>query len=372
MVNRNIFLVSLGYFFLFVGFAAAQQYLVPLLALQGQKEIALTALIVLYIAFIIGTLVTPWIIGHLGVRWSLVAGSLTHAVFIASIISGYAPLMYVTGVAHGIGGAMLWISNVRVIDSNSDETNRGRNLGFQQIWYWSGSWLGVAGAGTLLGHIGLKELYFLLAASAFVAPVCFIAIKGADDLSVDQHRDLRMIFDRRLLLLFPLVFSAYFLSGMGFSALNLIALGFGIGFVGLIATVGQGSRILGTALSGWFADKFSKSKSRLLYSLVVVVLSGSGLILLGGKQEAIVLGTLLLFTGIAAIYPAGLSFLRTHFSEKEHTGAVGVYFLYSGVGSTMSLFATLVFDPRIAFLPGCLLLAVAIPGIYLLQRSKGS
>ena len=41
-VNRNVWLASFGMFFVFMGFDAAQQYLIPILKIRGQENLALS------------------------------------------------------------------------------------------------------------------------------------------------------------------------------------------------------------------------------------------------------------------------------------------------------------------------------------------
>lgn len=109
--NKNVLLVSFGFFWLFGGYAAAQQYLVPLFALQGRTHLALSSLLTLYTAFLFANIFVPKLITILGLRFSLMLGAVGFAGFITSVATNTGVIfIYLTSILAGIGSSLVWIS----------------------------------------------------------------------------------------------------------------------------------------------------------------------------------------------------------------------------------------------------------------------
>lgn len=320
-------------------------------------------------AFLVANLIVPFVLSRIGARWVLIIGSGAFASFVASVaINGSAVLLYVTSILAGFGSAFVWTAGAEVIRQSSSTVNLGGNLGFQSAVYWLGSWLGVASGAFLLESLSLSNLYGIFLAAILFSGLFFWGIKSSEEFTKQDRVDLGYAFNRKMLLLSPAVVGTFFLASLGFSALNLIAVGFGLGFVGLLSTAGQASRILGGGLSGWLSDRLPKEF--LLYTLLVFALIGTGLVILVPYASAILSGAVLLGVALAAVYPVTTAFLSKKITTKEYTKATAVFFLYTGIGSVAALLTTLMVDPRTSFLPGILMLVAAFPGVYFFARSK--
>ncbi len=368
MFPRNVWLVALGFFWLFGGFAAAQQYLVPVFALQGRENLALISLLVLYVAFLAATPTVPVVLNRIGSKWALLLGMAGFASFVACIaVNANILLVYTVAILAGFGSAFVWVTGVQVIQQSSLTQNLGGNLGFQSAVYWLGSWLGVASGAFFLERISIGNLYGVFLIAILASGVFFGGIKSTNEIS-RQGVNIGYAFSNKLLLLIPVVVGTFFVSTLGFSALNLIAVSFGLGFVGLLSTAGQTSRILGGYLSGWLSDHLPKEF--LLYALMAFALVGVGLIVLIPHESMILFGVVLLGVALAAVYPVTTAFLSEKIAEEEYIKATSVFFLYAGIGSVSALGATLVVDPRTSFLPGVVLLLVAFPAVRQFAKSK--
>lgn len=371
--SKNVLLVSFGYFWLFGGYAAAQQYLVPLLALQGRTHLALSSLLTLYTAFLFANIFVPKLITILGLRFSLILGAVGFAGFITSVATNTGVIfIYLTSILAGIGSSLVWISGGEIVARSSEKNKHGSNLGFQASIYWLGSWLGIGLGGFFLEKLALEELfiYFLLAILLSIPFFFLIKIKNDNNKNIEEEKKLQFkyLFDKRLILLFPFVFSSFFVSGLGFSAINLIALSFGLGFVGILAIISQGSRIIGSFSSGFLADKVSKIN--LLYVIIFFIFLGIPLIFLTSLKITVILGVIILNIAHPSVYPVSLALLKEKIPSADYTKSLGVFFLYTGLGSVSALLTTLYFDPKISFIPGIIFLLLAIPSIYFFSRIK--
>ncbi|MCX6723534.1 MAG: hypothetical protein NT094_05775 [Candidatus Staskawiczbacteria bacterium] len=142
--RRNILFISIAFFFIFFGFGTAQQYLVILFSAQGRGGLALSSLFILYGSFLLTGIVVAKIIPWLGgLKKSLIFGSLTYFLFVASVAVNNMFFLYAASVLVGVGAGLLWVSSGQIITDSSGEHTVGRNLSFQMIGMYSGNILGI-------------------------------------------------------------------------------------------------------------------------------------------------------------------------------------------------------------------------------------
>jgi MFS family permease len=369
MMDRNVLLTSVGFFFVFFGFGAAQQYLVPLLSLQGKENLALTSLLILYFSFLVAGISAPKIISKLGLKKSIVLGSSTYWIFTLSVTTGNPLVLMSASALIGIGAALMWISSGKIISDSSTKANIGRNLGFQFALFLIGNLFGIAFGGFLITSVAPDTLYLCLTFSIMLSLPFFLGLSTKTGAHKPEKFNPYFMFDRRVVLLFPLVFSTYFIYSQTFASMSLIILAlFGIGFVGVLATVVRIVSMISGLSVGRIADKFRKD--RLIYILSLVGFAGTAVFLLTNEMIFIVLGSVLIGVFISAAYPVCLAMLKESVKEKEYVYAVGSFHVYTTIATISAVFFTMITDPRLSFIPGLILLAVAPLAIFVLNKEK--
>ena len=366
---RNVILISTGFFFLFFGTNALQQYLLLLFRADGRAELALITLVIIYGTFAVTGVFIAKIIPVLGgLKRSLIIGALTYVLFALSVASQSTPFIITIAFCMGIGAGLLWISSGQLIlDSSSEHT--ARNLSFQMIALYAGNIFGVFAGGYLIEHVSPFLMYLVLATSMLLSIPFFLSVRPKREEVDIRPFKFGFLVDYRMLMLFPILFAAYFLQGQVFTAMNLVIVSaLGLGFIPIIISLVKVSNIIGTIGSGSVSDWYNKSV--VLTSLVVIALSGIALFTLSTTFRFMLGGALLLGFAMAAIYPVSLAWLKEKITKEEYLYALGIFHVYNNIGTVAAITANLWLPAGVSFLPGALALLAALPGIYFFHRIR--
>ncbi|OGG71126.1 hypothetical protein A3F27_02170 [Candidatus Kaiserbacteria bacterium RIFCSPHIGHO2_12_FULL_53_13] len=364
---RNVILISLAFFFIFFGFGTAQQYLVILFNQQGRGHLALASLFLLYGAFLIAGIFISKLVPLLGgLKRSLMIGASTYALFVASVAFNNMPLLLIASVVIGIGAGLLWVCSGQIIADSSNERTAGRNLAFQIISQNGGNIAGIYTGAYLVRAFSLENMYLLLTASVLLGYIFLPWIRPAKEEVKEHVFKPYYAFDRRMLVLFPLLFSAYFLAAQTFTAMNVIIVTLlGVASVPLVISVLKVSNIIGSfsvgTISGWF------SKAGTLSMLVLISLSGVYLFTQTYTLLPLIVGAILLGFSMSAIYPVCLSWLKERLPSEEYLYALGTFHVYTNIGVVSAITANLWLPSGTSFIPGVIALIFAIPGVLAFQ-----
>lgn len=367
--KRNIFLIPLSFFFIFFGFGTAQQYLVILFTAQGRGNLALVSLFILYTTFLATGVVAAKIIPWLGgLKKSLLIGAFTYALFTASVAVNSAMLLYITSIIIGIGAGLLWISSGQIIRDSSAAQDVGRNFAYQTIGLYIGNILGVNIGLYLVQAFSAERVYFILTVSILLGLfVNFLVIPVKEGIEPSPFKPYYM-FNKNMLMLLPLIFSAYFLQAQVFTAINLIIVSlFGLGSIGLAITAIKVSNIVGSLSGGKISGRYNKSS--LLIFMVLMALLGVALMIWTHSLTFIILSAILLGFSMAVIYPVCLAWLNETIPAENYIYALGVFHVYSNLGIISAITANLKLSSGVSFIPGIIALALAIPGIIMFKQA---
>ena len=365
--NKNVLFISLGFFCVFFGYGAVQQYLIPLFKLQGRENLAFMSLLFIYGSFLISGIFAPKIIPKFGLKKSLITGANTYLIYTISIISKNTNFFLLASVLLGIGATFLWVSSGKIITDSSTDKSIGKNLGIQLAGTLLGSFLGIALGGVLLKTLSFNQLYILFASAIVVGLPFFTKIKFKETITINEKFNMYYIFDRKLIVLFPVIFSTYFLSAQTFSSMNLIALKlFGIAYVGILSTILWIGMVFGALSVGRISDVYKKQT--LLYVLTALGIIGALLFIGTSNIILVILGTIMLGIFVSAAYPVCLSLLKQNSSEKEYIYALGAFQVYSNIGLVVGLLFSMNFTPQLIFFLGIIFLFVSFSSIFLYNK----
>ncbi len=357
---RNVWLISIGFFFVFAGLSTAQQYLTVLFKAEGRENIALLSLLLLYGTFLISSIFVSKLIPALGgLKRSLLIGVCTYALFTVSIIIN-TPLLLSAAIIMGIGAALVWVSSAQLIADSSTLHTAGRNLSIQVVGQNAGSIAGLFAATYITAYASIPHFYMILTALTLFSLPFLVWIRPIqEELRPRVFKPLYM-FDRRLILLFPLLSSMYFLAAQSFTAMNGVIIGaVGIGEIALIIGLFKFSNIIGSFSIGSFSDRFSKVW--VLIGLIVITILGIGMFVTAVNTPLLIMGALLIGFAMAAVYPVVLAWLKERLPADEYLYALGVFHIYTNVGVVGAIVINFWLSPGASFIPAIMLLLIAIP-----------
>lgn len=91
----------------------------------GGKQLGSWLIGIVYVVFIISNQVAPSIVGMIGAKWTMVAGSVGYFLVVAGTASQNAHLTLVGGACVGFGAGLLWSGQGRMVTDLSTDSTRG-------------------------------------------------------------------------------------------------------------------------------------------------------------------------------------------------------------------------------------------------------
>lgn len=367
---RNVLLIAGGFFVLFFGFTSAQQYLFVIFQGEGRGDLALVTFIILYGVFAVSGLAASALISAAGgLKRSLLTGACTYILFIASIALNNVPFILVCAGLMGIGATLLWVSSGQMVVDSSTAKTRGRNLALQTMGLYGGTALGVWAGGFLYEAVSVQSMYLLLGGVMLLSLPFFVLTKPVKETAALRVFRPQFLFDHRMLLLVPVIVGAYFLQGQVFTGMNLLVIGaVGIGSLALVISVVRVCNIAGSLGIGILSDYVNKGI--VLAGLVGIALAGIFVFTRAEDLPQILFGSVLLGFSMASIYPVCLSWLKEKMRENEYLDALGIFHVYSNVGTLAAFTANLWLPAGATYAPGIAALLIALPCILYFHRLK--
>src|SRR5258708_3432072 len=276
-------------------------------------------------------------------------------------------ILLAASVLIGFGAILLWQSSGQIIVDSSTNENIGRNLGLQFSLFLFGMLFGTAIGGLLIKVFSLQILYLFFSLTILVSIPFLIKVIPKINNTADKKFNIYYLFKLKLLLLLPLVFSSYFFSGQSFAAINLIVLNlFGLGFVGIMATIFRISTVTGGLTIGKISDMYQKET--ILYITTGIGIIGGVLFLSSSSALLVGLGLILLGIFTSTAYPVCLSLLKQVTAETDYKYALGAFHVYANLGIVCAILATRYINLRMSLIIGVVLMLSIFPTIYVFSK----
>ncbi len=289
-MKREVAILSLVTYFLFLGAGSSQMFLIPYLNRTFSNVLNSLVLAVVYMSIILGILLlnVPSKGRHL--KNMLVFGVTGYVVFpfLVFLTKEYI-LLITSSIYWGVTVAFFWISTLFIVLNISDEKESGTSSG--TIFF--GAWLGTFFGTNLLGLVQKTYGYDLVfPAAAFLSMLAFLPIyflpPSIEEVSKKvKLKDLLVMGGSKIVTFF------YFLSCFGYGIL--------IGSVSCVVSSTLGPSMIGPILSGYS-----------LISALFSIYGGKVSDLIGRKKTFIIaffLGALGLFLGSISMNPVTLIIL---------------------------------------------------------------
>lgn len=160
-VIRDIWLLSLGFSFIFAGYNSVQQFVTTYFSQAGLASTGFLSLLLVYVFLTLSNPLSAILVSKYGAKICMALGLLTYSLFIASLVSKFTPLVYFASCLLGIGASLLWTAQGTYIVKATDEKSYGANSGFFYSLLSAGSVIGILILGFLVSKFSFN-LPFLI------------------------------------------------------------------------------------------------------------------------------------------------------------------------------------------------------------------
>jgi len=146
VVSRDLIVLSSTFFFIFLGAASFQQYLIPYTVRQtGQSHATCSWILAsVYLSSIVWRILYPYTLEWIGTRGAIVGGFLTYTLFaVVALLSKSYPLLLISALIWGWGAAAIWITGPSQILESTSALRYGRASGIFYSAVYAGQGLGV-------------------------------------------------------------------------------------------------------------------------------------------------------------------------------------------------------------------------------------
>lgn len=152
---------------IFFAFSGAQQFLTIVYDRLGNVSLGFWVLIVLYASFTVFNFLAPQLMEMLGLKITMIVGSLTYAAFIAVLAFASPAVLFAASVLLGLGAAMLWNAQGVYLVLAADKGKLGSASGLFSTLWGLGSVAGIAFTGQILEYLPNNLNQFFIIASFF-------------------------------------------------------------------------------------------------------------------------------------------------------------------------------------------------------------
>lgn len=119
-----VVVIGVAFIGIFTSWFGTQSFAVKLLN-TGGKQLGSWLIGIVYVVFILSNQVAPSIVGRIGAKWTMVAGSVGYLLVVAGTASQNAHLTLVGGACVGFGAGLLWSGQGRMVTDLSSDSTRG-------------------------------------------------------------------------------------------------------------------------------------------------------------------------------------------------------------------------------------------------------
>jgi len=364
-VNKQILWLSLGFFFIFLGYNAVQQYVTSYFSETDISKIGFQSLIIVYLFYLLSGPLSAVYVSKYGAKKCMILGSLTYSLFIFILPFLNITLLWIASIILGIGASLLWTGQNSYLVRASDEKEYGANSGLFSTILTLGSTAGLLLLSFLIARFSFKISFFWyslfpLAALFFLGRLEDIKTKEVKNQLTLIKKSIKSSSALRLTVFF---FSFSFIFGLVIGIIPIdIKNTLSLNYVGPLTSVFWIMPILFSYISGKGSD--ITGRKRMIF--VSYVLGALGLLTLYFAQSQSVLlltlGVVLLSITYAIFRPIGFAFIGDVANEDNLVSLTAFFGMAQNVGVLAALLISSLILPVASYIIATtvLLLSVAI------------
>lgn len=243
--DRNLLILAVSLSLLFFGWNAAEQHWVSFYETRGVAPLAYQSLALVYATIVLGNSLGPSIVARFGLKKPILLGFLSYLLLVLAIPTRIAWLVLLLSIGLGIGAGISGIAQIDFLRRAAPRKNRGEYSGTLGSLRTLGGFLGVFSVSFLLKRWSIETIYYFLTLVMVGGIVLLLKLpefkkkKTAESCpSASFKKILRMLNDKRVLLLIPQAISGGFLLGLVLSTVPvLIKTNFGLSWVGAVTSL---------------------------------------------------------------------------------------------------------------------------------------
>lgn len=336
--NKNIIWLSFCFAIFFFGVNGASQFFVVYYDQLGLKNVALMAMVVIYTAMMISSLIAPFIIGRFGLKRSMIISGLSYLFFIFGVISKNPSILYVTAILTGFFATLLVIARGTYLLKCAEDDKSfsyGEAIGAQDSIRAIGSTLGIIIIGFASQFLNFDKLLIFLGFMILLSVVLFSKLKPLKKEArlIPLRRINQVLSKKSFWLIVPIFFATNFMLGITRSTIPLILSNYGFGIIGLIISIFSFGPILFSISLGKISDlKGGGHRKTVLLTALAGGIIASIILLISEQLIFIALATLLVTILFSAGVSAGGGLIGEIFPEQEWETAQGLASTFGTLG----------------------------------------
>jgi MFS family permease len=360
-VGRDVRLLTVAFLFIFLGYDGVQQYVTTFFSDAGMVEIGFYSLILVYLSFMLSGPVSAVIVSRYGARNCMITASVFYSLFILSLLTKSAVLVYLASVLIGFSAALLWTGQGSYLIRASREEFYGANAGFFNSLRILGSAIGVLSLGFLISFLPL-DLPFLVFS---VFPVIGLLIMfWLRDLRKEQkasqfrlvRKSITSVTALRLSLIF---FSFMFVFGLVIGIIPLeIKRTLGVSYTGFLVSSFYAMPILFSYFFGRLSD--IRGRKWMLVLSYIILLAGLALMYFSEHMLFLVSGILLLALNYSIMRTIGSALVGDVSTKDNLEFLAALFWVFQNIGTTSALVLSIVFQTKMLFMVSLAIIAVSL------------
>jgi MFS family permease len=365
LVPRDIRLMSLAFLLVFLGYDGVQQYAITYFNGLNLSRIGFVSLILVYTSFSIGSPFAASVVARFGARQAMLVSPPLFSLFLLSLITKFAPIIWGASIATGLAGIIFWnAQNTYLVRAAYDDA-LGTSAGYFAAFKATGSGVGVVVVGFAVVQISYVATF--LAAALLPLLACIFVARMTDIRAPQRSRrlaTLSALHSKTVWRVSAIWFSMSFVFGLALSAIPLIIRGtLGLAYVGLLSSCFYVVPIVASYTVGNQSD--IKGRRALLY--VACASGAAGLFALNfpGAWGAVVAGVILVAISNSTVGPVATALAGDVATDTNLDAVVALFRMVQGAGIVAGLLLAGVFAGgaalRIALVGLIICFAISLP-----------
>lgn len=367
-------ILCISFAFTFAGAGALQQFVVPVLRQRGWDELkSYLPLIVIYFSFAFFRFPSGIFVKSLGLKTSLILGSLTYALFPLAFLFDFPyPLILFIMFIWGLGAGIYWTAGTVAILIYSRKDRYGSRTGLLYTSLNVGFAIGIALLGSLHTMKGETSMYALAFSLSLLGSSLLLFLSSPPfQMETSTPGELfALAFGKKSRLAgFYLFVSALSLGIMFGSFGEWITSRYGITYLTFITFIGYAGRIFLAYPGGYISDKWGENIALMLSFLLSSL--GLAISLIWTSPFTLSLSALTLGAQMSIVPIAATALIGRRFPSHLYHIASGAILAWNSLGVAISLLLGAFLQSIWKNLPSVLLLFAilfAICGIFSLRK----
>jgi MFS family permease len=332
--------LSLSYALTFAGAGALQQFVIPILRQRGFEELSsYLPLIVIYSSFTFFRFFSGLFVKALGVKISLILGSLTYVLFPFALLFSlpYHAFLFLMFL-WGWGAAIYWTAGTVAVLLLSQENKYGSYTGILYTWLQTGFAIGVAILGILHTIKGERNMFSFAFSLSLLGTILLFLLPGfphkMESVRPKELFDIAFRKESRLPA-FYLFISAISLGIMFGSFGEWITKHYNFAYLSLITFIGYAGRIFFAYPGGYVADKWGENMA--LFTAFLFSSIGLGITSFFSTPLTLSVAALSLGSQMSIVPISATAYIGRRFPKEIYHLASGALLAWNSLGVAVSL-----------------------------------